>query len=746
VRTASAARVEPGLFPSAEAEPAPLPRVKVLLPLPAGDGYDYAVPEGMAVGPGDFVVVPLGPRWVIGVAWHDQPDRSVPDAKLKEVADVLDTPPLSPAVMDFVDWVARYCLSPRGVVLRLVMRSGRALEPKRGPAAYVLAPSPPLELKLTEKRRAVLKAASPDRPRTARRLAQAAGVTDAVVRGLAQAGALVQRELDPDPPFARPDPDRPGLALSQDQETAAAEVAGLVTGGFSATLIDGVTGSGKTEVYLEAVASALRADPEAQVLVLLPEIALTLPFLERIERRFGAAPAAWHSGLTSAARRRVWRRVADGNARLVVGARSALFLPYTKLRLVVVDEEHEQAYKQHDGVLYHARDMAVARGSRQGFPVLLASATPSLETLANVEEGRYGRVVLPSRFGPAELPRTDVVDMRRSPPAKGAWLSPPVVSAVSDVLGRGEQAMLYLNRRGYAPVVLCRACGERMCAPDSDTWLVEHRYTNRLVCHHTGFSMPKPEACPHCGAADSLTPCGPGVERIAEEAAARWPDARLAVFSSDTVAHAGAAQDLLARMVAGEIDLLVATQAAAKGHNFPGLTLVAAVDADLGLAGGDLRAAERTYQVLHQVSGRAGRAEKPGAVMLQSYQPDHPVIRALAAQDRDGFVAAELDGRRSLGFPPYGRLAALVLSGDDEAKVTGFARTLAGVVPHAEGVEIWGPAPAPLYRLKGSYRLRFLVKTARRVSIQSVVSAWLAGAKAPNGVRCTVDVDPYNFS
>ena len=733
--------------PAPAFEAAPIPRVKVLLPLPAGDGYDYAVPDGIDVSPGDFVVVPLGPRKVIGVAWTDAADGAVGDAKLKAVAARLDAPPLSAAVMDFVDWVAAYCVAPRGVVLRLVMRSGQALEARRGASAYVLAQSPPLDLKLTAKRRAVLAAASRDRPQTAQALAKAAGVTDAVVRGLAKAGALAERALDPDPPFAPPEPGRPGKALSDEQAAAASALTATIrAGGYSATLLDGVTGSGKTEVYLEAVAAALARDPGAQILVLIPEIALTLPFLERIHARFGAPAAAWHSGMTSAQRRRAWKRVADGNARLIVGARSALFLPFADLRLVVVDEEHEQAYKQHDGVLYHARDMAVARAARQGFPVILASATPSLETVANVGEGRYGRVALPSRYGPAELPETRVVDMRRHPPAKGTWLSPPVARAVADVLARGEQAMLYLNRRGYAPVVICRKCGERMTAPDSDTWLVEHRYTNRLVCHHTGFSMPKPEACPHCGAHDSLAPCGPGVERIAEEARARFPDARIAIFSSDTVQHAGAAKSLLARMTDGEIDLLVATQAAAKGHNFPELTLVAAVDADLGLAGGDLRAAERTYQVLAQVSGRAGRAEKPGTVMLQSYQSEHQVIRALAGYDREGFVTAELEGRRALGFPPYGRLAAVILSGDDEGRVMAAARALVAQVPQARGAEVWGPAPAPLYRLRGTYRVRFLVKTERQVSIQAFVTAWLDGVKLPNGVRRTVDVDPYNFS
>ncbi len=725
----------------------PAPRVKVLLPLPVGDGYDYAIATGEAPPPGSFVRVPLGPNERIGVVLDEAPDADVADAKLKAVIDVLDTPPLSVDVRRFVDWVAQYTLFPRGAVLRMVMRSGQALAPVQAKTGFVRACEVPSDLKLTDKRQAALDAAPVETPMTARDLAEAAGVSDAVIRGLAKAGALTQVPIEPDPPFPPLAPNRPGRALSPEQSAAAAHLVGLVEqGGYSTTLIDGVTGSGKTEVYLEAVAAALARDPHAQVCILLPEIALTLPFLKRLEERFGAPVAHWHSDVSAAERRRVWKRVADGSARLVVGARSALFLPYQKLSMIVVDEEHEAAYKQHDGVLYQARDMAVARGALSGFPVILVSATPSLETLANVEEGRYGFVRLPSRFGPARMPDSEVVDMRATPPERGQWLAPPVIEKITETLARAEQVLLYLNRRGYAPVTLCRKCGERMTAPKSDTWLVEHRYSNRLVCHHTGYSIPKPDHCPHCGAADSLTPCGPGVERIAEEAMARWPDATTEIFSSDTMIAPGAARSLLKRMTEGEINILVATQAAAKGHNFPGLTLVVVVDADLGLAGGDLRAAERTFQTLSQVAGRAGRAEKAGRVLMQSYQPEHPVIGALARQDRDGFAAAELDGRAALGFPPFGRLAAVILAGENEPKLQEAARMLARAVPQAEGVEIWGPAPAPLYRLRGTYRLRFLVKTTRRVSIQSVLAEWMRRVKLPSSIRKTVDIDPYIFT
>lgn len=725
------------------AESQPRARAKVLLPMPVGDGYDYEVPDGMGVEPGDIVTVPLGPRQMTGVIWHDAPDPSVPDAKLKAIVRHYDVPPLQPKLLAFVDWVARYYMVSRGAVLRMVLRGEQGLADVRGRTGFRRTELPP-GLKLTDKRRAVLEAAG-DRALTAKNLAERAGVTDGVVRALAQAGALEPVMFDPDPPFSSPNPAAPGRVLDPGQAEAAQTLGEVVRAGSGTVLIDGVTGSGKTEVYLEAVAETLRSSPSAQALVLLPEIALTLPFLKRLEERFGAAPAHWHSDISSAQRRRVWKRVLDGSCRLVVGARSALFLPWQNLRLIVVDEEHDPAYKQQEGILYHARDMAVAMGAQQRFPVVLASATPSLETVLNVEDGRYQRVRLQSRFGQAVMPDIDVLDMRDTPPEQGMWIAEPAVAAINATLAKGQQALLYLNRRGYAPVTICRRCGERMTAPDSDTWLVEHRYTGRLVCHQTGFSMPKPETCPSCGAKDSLTACGPGVERVAEEAKARWPDATVEVFSSDTIESPVAAKALLERMTSGAIDILVATQAAAKGHNFPGLTLVVGVDADLGLAGGDLRASERTYQVLTQVAGRAGRSAEKGRVILQSYQPEHRVTEALASGDRDPFFAEELACRQEIGLPPHGRLASLILSGKDERKLNAEARALAQAIPQADGIEAWGPAPAPFYRLRGVYRVRFLIKAARGRSLQAFTADWLSRVKAKNAVRRVVDIDPYSF-
>ncbi|MGQ2973765.1 MAG: primosomal protein N', partial [Brevundimonas mediterranea] len=577
-------------------------------------------------------------------------------------------------------------------------------------------------------------------------LARAAGVSSGVVKGLIDEGVLEIIEIAAEAAFERPDPDHAPATLNGDQAAAASALAAGVTGGgFRPFLLDGVTGSGKTEAYLEAIARVLRADPAAQILILLPEIALTQALIERITARFGAAPAEWHSGVAPPRRRQVWEAVVAGRCNIVVGARSALFLPFVDLRLVVVDEEHDSSFKQEEGLVYHGRDLAVARARIEKAAVVLASATPSLETLWNAQAGRYDWLKLGARHGVAVMPDIELLDLRQHTPDPQTWLSQPLRLAVGETLARGEQTLLFLNRRGYAPVVLCRVCGHRLTAPDTDSWLVEHRYTGRLVCHLTGFSMARPKLCPSCGAEDSLVSVGPGVERVEEEVRQLFPEARTAVFSSDTAPDARSARALIQRMTDGEIDILVATQAAAKGHNFPRLTLVGVVDADLGLRGGDLRAAERTYQLLAQATGRAGRADRPGRAILQTWTPEHPVLMALAAGDRDAFVEAEMAEREAAALPPFGRLAAIILSSENAAAVEKVAADLAQAIPNAERLEVYGPADAPLALVRGRRRKRLLVRADRDVNLQAFLRAWLTRVKVPASVRVTVDVDPYSF-
>ncbi len=714
--------------------------VGVLLPLPLAGIYDYQVgAEPVALG--DFVAVPLGKREVVGVVWGEG-RGGVDPAKLKTIHRRLDCRPLPEASRKFVDWVAGYTLAPPGAVLRMAMSVPAALEPIRDLVACRAAAVMPA-IKLTEARRRVLAVAADLPPLLPADLAREAGVGPAVVKGLIEAGALETTPMAPPPPFADPDPDHPGPILSAAQRQAADHICTAMTQGFSVSLIDGVTGSGKTEVYFEAIAAALAAGRQA--LVLLPEIALSAQWLTRFRARFGVEPALWHSELTDAKRRDTWRAVAAGSAKVVVGARSALFLPFADLGLIIVDEEHDAGFKQEDGVAYHARDMAVVRGQIGSCPVVLASATPSLESLANVQAGRYARLHLPDRHAGAILPSMTLVDLRKDPPPRGFWLSPVLVKAIEETLEAGEQAMLFLNRRGYAPLTLCRKCGHRLQCPHCTAWLVEHRHAGRMVCHHCGHFVRPPTKCPQCEAEDSFAACGPGVERIVEEAAHRFPGARLAMMASDNIAGPQAAAELVRKIADHEIDLLVGTQIVAKGYHFPMLTLVGVVDGDLGLDGGDLRAAERTHQLLSQVAGRAGRAERPGRVLLQTFQPEHPVMRALAQGERDSFMAAEAQARRDAGMPPFGRLAALIVSGPEAGAVDEFCRKLSRAAPILEGLQIIGPAPAPLSLLRGRHRRRFLVKARRDVAFHQPLRKWLESLVVPSGIRIQVDVDPYGF-
>jgi primosomal protein N' (replication factor Y) len=723
--------------------------IPVLVPLPLDGPFDYRAPVGERPPPGSFVHVPFGPRETVGVVWDRPGPRRADPARLRDLGPAFLAPPLPEPIRRLVEHVAEQTLAPLGSVVRMAMSVPAALEPL--PRRLGWRAGAAEAARLSVKRQAVLAVLADGPPLPTRALAAAAQVSDAVVLGMARAGLLEPAELEPEPP-AQPDPEAPGVGLSPAQARSAAELRRLVAaGGAQTVLLEGVPGAGKTEVYFEAVAEALRRG--RRVLVLLPEIALSAQWLDRFTRRFGAAPLVWHSGLTSAQRRRGWRAVAEGQVKVLVGARSALFLPMSGLGLVVVDEEHDQSFKQGDGVLYHARDMAEARARLEGCPLLLATATPSIETAfraGGIEGGPtaepgWRHLLLPARHGGAPMPAVQLVDLRKNGPPRAAFMSHPLRRALVETAAAGEQSLLFLNRRGYAPLTICRACGHRMQCPNCSAWLVAHRLRHRVTCHHCGYSAPEPEHCPACGAVDRLAVSGPGVERIAEELATFLPEARVALMTSDTMTGAAAVADLIHAMERREVDVLVGTQIIAKGHHFPQLTLVGVVDADLGLGGGDLRAAERTFQLLYQVAGRAGRESRPGRVLLQTHLPEHPVMQALARGDKDRFLATELEERRLGGMPPFGRLAALVLSGRDAQRVKAEARRVAQAAPATEGVQLWGPAPAPLSLLRGRWRERILVRADTMVDLPAWLRGWLGGIRLPSQVALQVDVDPYGF-
>ncbi len=716
------------------------PRAAVLLPLPLPGPYDYALAQDDECARGRIVRAPLGKTEQFGVIWGAAAGGVAPE-KLRLAAPAPGNPCLPPVLCDFIDWVARYTLNPPGAVLALALRAPGAFDEENFRPAFHLGSERPA--RLTPARTRVLTLMEDGLSRTAAEIAELAGVGTGVVQSLAETDALARVSLPEFSPLPVPDPAFDNVTLSPDQARAGNRLREAVKAReFSAHFLDGVTGSGKTEAYFEAVAEALAQ--ERQTLILLPEIALTVQFLDRFAARFGCRPAEWHSDLTLKTRKQVYRAVMSGEAKVVVGARSALFLPFLKLGLIIVDEEHEQAYKQEEGVIYHARDMAVVRARLENCPVVLASATPSLETFVNAKSHRYEWLKLAYRHGVAEMPEVRLVDMREAG-EPGQFLSKPLRDALEQTLAAKEQALLFLNRRGYAPLTLCGACGHKETCRNCSAWLVEHRYRARLVCHHCGYETAIPARCPQCEAAHSFIACGPGVERVEEEFRALFPDARVAIASSDTLSGPQETQAAIRAMARGEIDVLIGTQIVAKGHHFPGLTLAGIIDADLGGGAGDPRAAERSFQLLHQVSGRSGRAEKPGLVLIQTRNPQDPVMRALISGARDDFLEEEARSRERSGAPPFGRLAAVLISGSDGDRVRGFGRTLAGSAPKAHGLKVWGPAPAFYHLLRGRTRERLLVQAERGIDIQAYLRAWLSPAKLPAGVRLTVDVDPISF-
>lgn len=727
--------------------------VKVLIPNVANAGYDYRLTAAADIG--QFVACRVMNRPYIGVVWGIG-DSGLPAEKIKDIITVYDA---RLAVTD-LQWIAKmssWTLMSLGAVLRLIVNVPDAFLPPKMEQLYGLNITD--GIRMTAPRQAVVDAfaSNDDEPMSASDIQNIAHVSAAVVRTMIGQGLLVPREqrAKSKEQCAPAYHDCGNIKLNAEQQSAAYAIgAAIDAGGFSVHLLDGITGSGKTQVYFDAAWRAYSRG--ASVLLMMPEIALTAQFMHRFAARFGAAPVVWHSNLTAARRREIWRGVLNGEIRMVVGTRSALFLPWQNLGLIVVDEEHDTSYKQEDMGNYHARDMAVLRAKIAGFPVVLASATPSAETLQNVALGKYQLLRLTSRFGGAQTPKIETIDLRENRPTTysvasdapdaaphNGCLSDPLCNAIAETLAAHRQTMLFINRRGFAPIIQCKKCGWVAQCPDCSVGMTYHKSVGKLLCHMCGRTAPMPARCPDCGG--DVSTRGAGLEKIAEEVSARFPSARVALVSSDTISSRQSLERLVVKMENGEIDVVIGTQILAKGHHFPNLTLVGVVDADMGLFGTDFRAAEHTFQQLFQVAGRAGRGEFPGRVLLQTYQPDNPVLCAICAGDRDTFMATDMASRRAAGMPPFGQLIAVVVEGQKESVLKGFCDALAAAAPIAAGVKIMGPIAAGVYQIRNWYRMRFLVAGGATTMLQPVVSHWLAKVKQPANIRVKVDVNPQNF-
>jgi primosomal protein N' (replication factor Y) len=712
---------------------------QILFPVNVPNAFDYSVPCDFEIAIGNFVYAPIGKQIKLGVVVSL--GKAEQNRKLRELVSVKQAKPLTAEMIQFIFWTSRYNCAPLGLILKMVLGNLKSLDPS--PVVNYFSLNKSLPPKLTTARLSLVNNGGPF-PARVNEIAKRARISPGVVRGFIKSGGLISEIRQIDKPFDKPIINYGKLDLTEGQQLASEQLVSQVRKKeFNVSLLDGVTGSGKTEVYFEAIAEAIKEN--GQALILVPEISLTQAAISRFKKRFGVLPATWHSQMTAAAKRRVWREVAHGRAKLVVGARSALYLPFESLRLIVVDEEHDTSYKQEEGVKYNARDMSVVRSKISNHSVILASATPALETLVNARSGKYAHIILPERPGSAFLPKVELVDLKKFPTKKNKFISEPLIVAIEKVLENKEQAMLYLNRRGYAPLILCQSCGEKLKSPDTDSWLVEHRSTNRAVCHLTGFSMPMPKSCLKCGVEESFKSVGPGVERISEEVSILFPNANVEILSSDTSRNAEELASRMLRMEKGEIDIMIGTQMVVKGHNFPNLTFVGVIDGDLSLSGGDLRAGERTFQTLVQVSGRAGRTKKLGHALIQTHQPEHEALAALEIGDRDSFIDAELNLREALLLPPFGKLAAVIISGTDEKKTDVFANKFISVAPKANDLTILGPSEPLMGRIRGRYRRRILVQSRLDFNLSKYMQLWRGKIKTHANIKLQIDIDPQSF-
>jgi len=746
-----------------QARSSPQPEfVEAVLPVPIRRSFTYCVPAELAgeISPGTRLKLPFGRRDLVGyaVGLHTQLPAGVEidESKIKDVIEVLDPEPLiTPEILRLTQWAADYYSSFWGEMLKASLPAGinaERVRPKRRKSVRLIGEADGAELTAQQQKVLDLIAANGGEMFFTDILEQA-DISASPINTLVKQGRaeifVGDQMRDPLAGAALPTADN--FTLTPDQQAALASIisAMAVAGKFHAFLLHGVTGSGKTEVYIRAMREAL--DLGRSALMLVPEIALTPLFSRRLRAIFGADVAILHSNLSAGERYDEWRRIRRGDARIAIGTRSAVFAPLENIGLVIVDEEHDPSYRQHESPFYNARDVAVMRAHMAGAVAVLGSATPAMESFYNAKHGKYTYLHLPDRIGGRGLAKAELIDMREvfKQAGKDVPLSPELLRAIKDTHERGEQTIILLNRRGFSQFVLCRTCGETLKCKNCDITLTFHRGAYKLICHYCNYRENTPRLCPHCRS-EYLYFVGEGTENIEDRLERRFPDMRIARIDRDTMAHRGEMEDVLLKFAAGGLDLLVGTQMIAKGHDFPNVTLVGVISVDIGLGMPDLRSAERTFQLVTQVAGRAGRGKKPGRVLVQTYYPEHYALRHAREQDYEGFYAEEIKFRERLAYPPFFVLASILI----KHRELGYAQKNANILRRSldaantsRASRILGPAPASISRLKNEYRLQMIVKSANRLSLRETLNIALADAESQGCDMRTVNVeiDPVNL-
>lgn len=637
---------------------------------------DYLVPSQIEVELGDLVIVPFRSQRILGLVWKLNHQSEFPIEKLRSIEKKIDAQ-LPELYLKLIQWMSDYYLYSAGHILRMIIPTQIASYFIKEKTYKATIPYPTLK--------------------------------------------YIEPKFNPE------------------QIEAINKINQLISNKNHNIILDGVTGSGKTEVYLSVINNA-----SGQTLIMLPEIALTTQIIDRITKRFGSPPYIWHSNITEKQRRETFLKIIDGSAKIIIGARSALFLPFKNLSMIIVDEEHEQSYKQEEGVTYQARDMAIMRATLGNIPIILASASPSLESIHNIALGKLNLVTLTGRYNDNSMPKIHIIDMKKEK-HKGYFIAPKLIEAVKNNLESKQQSLLFINRKGYSPVMICKACGHQKCCNSCSSSMVYHKSQKKLKCHQCGFVAAIPKTCSSCNAEETFIPCGPGVERLAEEVQELIPNARIIILTQESFQNQKQAEIILNSINNKEYDIIIGTQIIAKGHHFPSLTVVGVIDADSSMMGGDLRASERTYQLLQQVGGRAGREIENSQIFIQTFNPEHPLILALASYKRDQFIIEEMKTRQVMNMPPFGRLGAIILSSKQELKLIDFTKEFVKLAPISKQISVLGPAPALLYKIRGSFRYRILIKTKRNIDIQKFFNSWTDNLKIPSHIQIKIDIDPYYF-
>ena len=660
--------------------------INILLPLPFNQTFQYLCNEEEKVELGDFVLVPFKDKIVTGCIWENKSKlkKQLPKKKIRNIEKKLNFSPLNKQNRDFIDWVSNYTMNNLGSTLKLC-----------------------LSIKQIFKKKKIEKI----------------------------------KEQFLNLPSNKP-------LLTKEQSNAKKYIFQKIDNKkFSTVVIDGVAGSGKTEVYFEAINKCLME--KKQVLVLLPEISMTTQWFDRFKKKFKTNPLLWHSDIKGSEKIKIWKSILEDNVNIVVGARSSLFLPFKNLGLIIIDEEHDQSFKQEEGIIYNARDMAVVRAKISNIPIILCSATLSIETKLNVLERKYDVVKLKQAYGEAGLPEVKIIDLGKNPPEKGMWLTDEVHRELKKTIEFGNQALFFLNRRGFAPYVFCNSCYKKILCPNCDVGLVFHKKIDNLICHHCGYKSlleNNKKICKESEKKCDLFLYGPGVEKIYEEIKNKNKNLNIEILTSDVMQKKGKGETILRKFEREEINVIIGTQILAKGHHFPKLTLVVIVDADFGFIGGDLRAAEKTFQLLTQVSGRSGRSRLSGKVLIQSTMADNPILKKIKRFDLNGFFLEELNIRKESGLPPFKKLCSLMLISKNEKKLNDFCRKMKVNIEPSNEFEVLGPAPPFISYIRGKYRKRFIIRCSRNKNIQQFVSIWLKKLQIPFDLKIAVDIDPYNFS